>query len=108
MNLNDIVFEKEGAVGVATFNRPHRLNAFRSETTREFLSVLGELESDLQKLNDYDLRKTSLSLRYRARSGESLDALLVEAFGLVREAGRRVLEKIVGHQQLELWILERA
>jgi len=37
------------------------------------------------------LKKTSLSLRYRARSGEPLDRLLVEAFALVREAGRRRL-----------------
>ncbi|WP_231954325.1 preprotein translocase subunit SecA [Pirellulimonas nuda] len=45
----------------------------------------------LQKLSDYDLRKESLSLRYRARSGEPLDKLLVEAFALVRESGRRTL-----------------
>ncbi len=43
----------------------------------------------MQQLSDYDLRKTSLGLRYRVRSGESLDKLLVEAFALVREAGRR-------------------
>lgn len=49
------------------------------------------LESDLQELSEYDLRKQSLSLRYRARSGEPLDRLLVEAFALVREAGRRKL-----------------
>jgi len=49
------------------------------------------LEADLQELSEYDLRKQSLSLRYRARSGEPLDRLLVEAFALVREAGRRKL-----------------
>ncbi|MGL4512486.1 MAG: preprotein translocase subunit SecA [Lacipirellulaceae bacterium] len=43
----------------------------------------------LEKLNDYDFRKESLSLRYRARSGEPLDRLVVEGFALVREAGRR-------------------
>ncbi len=46
-------------------------------------------EAELQELSEYDLKKQSLSLRYRARSGESLDRLLVEAFALVREAGRR-------------------
>ncbi len=45
----------------------------------------------MQKLSEHDLRKTSLGLRYRVRSGESLDKLLVEAFALVREAGRRTL-----------------
>ncbi len=48
-------------------------------------------ESGLQGLSEYEVRKESLSLRYRARSGESLDRLLVEAFALVREAGRRKL-----------------
>jgi preprotein translocase subunit SecA len=43
------------------------------------------------KQSDFELKKTSLSLRYRARSGEPLDRLLVEAFALVREAGRRRL-----------------
>ena len=47
------------------------------------------LEEGLTAQSDYDLKKTSLSLRYRARSGEPLDRLLVEAFALVREAGRR-------------------
>ena len=45
----------------------------------------------MQKLADHQLRKESLGLRYRARSGETLDRLLVEAFALVREAGRRKL-----------------
>ena len=48
-------------------------------------------EPELQPLSDYDLKKESLSLRYRARSGEPLEKLLVEAFALVREAGRRKL-----------------
>ena len=49
------------------------------------------LEEGLMPQSDYDLKKMSLSLRYRARSGEPLDRLLVEAFALVREAGRRSL-----------------
>jgi preprotein translocase subunit SecA len=48
-------------------------------------------EPALQRLGDGQLRKESLGLRYRARSGEPLEKLLVEAFALVREAGRRRL-----------------
>ncbi len=48
-------------------------------------------EPELTELDDYHLRKRSLSLRYRAKSGESLEHLLPEAFALVREAGRRAL-----------------
>lgn len=46
----------------------------------------------MKELSDHQLRKTSLGLRYRVRSGEPIDRLLVEAFALVREAGRRTLE----------------
>ncbi len=52
---------------------------------------IAALESGLKELSDPALRKTSLGLRYRARSGEPLDKLLVDAFALVREAGRRTL-----------------
>ena len=55
------------------------------------LPKIAELEPGLEKLADHQLRKESLGLRYRARSGEPLDRLLVEAFALAREAGRRKL-----------------
>jgi preprotein translocase subunit SecA len=56
-----------------------------------FVPQIAALEEGLMALNEYDLKKQSLSLRYRARSGEPLERLLVEAFALVREAGRRSL-----------------
>ncbi|MCI0333098.1 MAG: preprotein translocase subunit SecA [Planctomycetes bacterium] len=56
-----------------------------------YIPQIAALEEPLTKHSDFDLKKTSLSLRYRARSGEPLDRLLVEAFALVREAGRRKL-----------------
>ena len=49
------------------------------------------MEPELQQLGDHDLRKRSLALRYRARSGEPLVRLLPEAYALVREAGRRTV-----------------
>jgi preprotein translocase subunit SecA len=56
-----------------------------------YVPAVAALEPEYQQLSDHELRKTSLGLRYRARSGETLDKLLVEAFALVREAGRRKL-----------------
>ena len=56
-----------------------------------YVPLVNDLAPEMEKLSDYDLRKTSLGLRYRVRSGESLERLLVEAFALVREAGRRKL-----------------
>jgi preprotein translocase subunit SecA len=65
----------------------------RSRLSRwaQYVPQIGALEERLTQLSDFDLKKTGLSLRYRARSGEPLDRLLVEAFALVREAGRRRL-----------------
>jgi preprotein translocase subunit SecA len=56
-----------------------------------YIPQVAALEESLMAQSDYDLKKSSLSLRYRARSGEPLERLLVEAFALVREAGRRRL-----------------
>ncbi len=52
---------------------------------------VASFEEELQKLNAYDMRKRSLSLRYRLKSHEPAERLLPEAFALVREAGRRTL-----------------
>lgn len=56
-----------------------------------YVPLVTALEPQMEFLNDYELRKSSLGLRYRVRSGEPIDKLLVEAFALVREAGRRKL-----------------
>ncbi len=45
--------------------------------------------SELESLSDSEIRKNSLSLRFEARSGVSLEQLLPPAFALVREASRR-------------------
>jgi preprotein translocase subunit SecA len=55
------------------------------------IPIIGAFEPEIMKLSDSELRKRSLSLKYRARSREPLAKLLPEAFALVREAGRRTL-----------------
>ena len=55
------------------------------------LPKIAALEPDLQALEEEQLRKRSLSLRYRAKSGEPLAGLLIEGYALVREAARRTL-----------------
>ncbi|HLA83604.1 MAG TPA: preprotein translocase subunit SecA [Thermoguttaceae bacterium] len=57
----------------------------------QLLQKIAEFEPELIELSDHELRKRSLSVRYRARSGEPLARLLPEAYALVREAGRRKL-----------------
>lgn len=55
------------------------------------VSQINSLEPALQSSTDEELRRKSLSLRYRALSGESHLALLPEAFALMREAAHRTL-----------------
>jgi preprotein translocase subunit SecA len=52
---------------------------------------IGALEAQVQALTDEQLRGKTVEFRQRVADGESLDDLLVEAFAVVREAGRRVL-----------------
>ncbi len=55
------------------------------------LREVADLEPKTRALPTDQIRKESLSLRYRAMSGEPLRKILPEAFALVREAGRRTL-----------------
>lgn len=49
------------------------------------------LESKMLALSDTELTEKTNEFRHRIANGESLDDILPEAFALVREAGRRVL-----------------
>jgi preprotein translocase subunit SecA len=49
------------------------------------------LEEDMQALSDDELRGKTAEFKRRLEQGETLDDLLVEAFAVVRETGRRVL-----------------
>ncbi|GFH27523.1 seca_motor_dead domain-containing protein [Haematococcus lacustris] len=55
------------------------------------VDAINALEPTIQQLSDDQLRSKTVELRARAQAGESLDALLVEAFAVVREASKRVL-----------------
>lgn len=58
---------------------------------KKLLPVMDDHEQRFLKLSDDDLKKESLSLRFRAKSGETLASLLPEAFALVRAASQRTL-----------------
>ncbi len=76
-----------------SFSRTFRFTTskWRLWRWRRLVPEIGGMEEELKKLDDDALRKASLSLRYRAKSGEPLGRLLPEAFALVREAGRRTI-----------------
>src|SRR3954449_7943202 len=52
---------------------------------------INALEAQIQPLSDEQLRARTAAFRERFAKGETLDALLPEAFAVVRETGRRVL-----------------
>src|SRR5688572_24630260 len=55
------------------------------------VAEINALEPQIQALTDEQLRDKTDEFRERVADGESLADLLVEAFAVVREAGRRVL-----------------
>ncbi|MEZ5447454.1 MAG: preprotein translocase subunit SecA [Gammaproteobacteria bacterium] len=59
---------------------------------RKVVARINSLEAALQPLTDEQLRAKTEEFRARSAAGETLDALLPEAFAVVREASRRVLE----------------
>ena len=70
---------------------------FGTKTEREIkamqpmVAAVGALEPGLLKLSDAELAAKTVEFKQRIANGESLDSLLVEAFAVGREAGRRVL-----------------
>nr|VFK78422.1 MAG: protein translocase subunit secA [Candidatus Kentron sp. SD] len=53
---------------------------------------INTFQEEIRALSDERLREKTDEFRQRHRDGESLDELLPEAFAVVREAGRRVLD----------------
>jgi preprotein translocase subunit SecA len=55
------------------------------------VQAIGDLEAQMQALSDIDLAAKTIAFKERLAKGETLDDLLVEAFAVVREGGRRAL-----------------
>ena len=58
---------------------------------RPLVVAINDLEPEIEALSDDGLREKTADFRRRVEAGEGLDDVLVEAFAVVREAGRRVL-----------------
>jgi preprotein translocase subunit SecA len=61
------------------------------KTLRPLVAEISALEPAMEKLSDDELRAKTNEFRQRLANGATLDDLMVEAFAVVREAGRRVL-----------------
>ncbi len=58
---------------------------------QKYVDRINDLEPEIRRLSDEELRAKTDEFRARLKDGETLDDLLVEAFAVVREAARRVL-----------------
>ena len=61
------------------------------EPLRSLVEKINQLEPEITRLSDSELRAKTTTFRKRYRAGETLDALLPEAFAVVREASKRTL-----------------
>jgi preprotein translocase subunit SecA len=77
-----------GSVARKIFGTP---NDRKVKATRPLVDRINALEPEFQALSDADLMAKTESFRTRIAEGESLDALLPEAFANCREAARRTL-----------------
>ena len=63
------------------------LKQYRASVVR-----INAMEAELERLSDDDLRAKTGLFKARSAAGESLDALLPEAFAVVREGSKRVMK----------------
>ncbi|MCE8507360.1 preprotein translocase subunit SecA [Ruegeria pomeroyi] len=77
-----------GTLAKKVFGTP---NDRKIKATRPVVAQINALEEEFAKLTDDGLKQKTDELRKRALDGESLDALLPEAFANCREAAKRAL-----------------
>src|SRR3954470_4088428 len=58
---------------------------------RPLVAAINDLEPQLQQLSDADLAAKTVGFKEQVANGASLDDILIEAFAVAREAGRRAL-----------------
>lgn len=66
-------------------------NARYLRRLQPLVAAISQLEPKYQAMSDAELKEQTVKFRQRLAAGEMLDGLLVEAFAVCREAGRRVL-----------------
>jgi preprotein translocase subunit SecA len=76
---------------VVTLTRLFDPNEREIKRHLEVAAAINELEPELKALDDATLRARSDELKRHAQAGEALEELLIEAFALAREAGRRTI-----------------
>jgi preprotein translocase subunit SecA len=66
-------------------------NERQVKAMRPLVAAINQLEPAIEQLSDEELARKTVEFKERVAQGATLDDLLVEAFAVVREAGRRAL-----------------
>ena len=61
------------------------------KTIKPIVSAINDLEPQIKQLSDAELAQKTIDFKQRIANGSPIDDVLVEAFAVCREAGRRVL-----------------
>ncbi len=99
MDILERIWEVLSAIGNGILGRFERAitGVFGSANARFLkrlepkVTAIGALESKYQAMTDEELRNQTVEFRRRLAAGETLDDILVEAFAVCREAGRRFI-----------------
>ena len=67
-------------------------NARFLKTLMPTVARVGELEKEIESLDDAELGRSTAKFRERLENGEQLEDMIPEVFATVREAGKRVLQ----------------
>jgi preprotein translocase subunit SecA len=67
-------------------------NSRQIKKCMELVKQIGELEPKMMELTDEQLREMTITFKKRLAGGETLDDILIEAFAVCREGGRRFLK----------------
>ena len=84
--------KREKGIVVSLFRNLFNSNERELRSSSRTVETVSKLEPDMRKLTDSELQAKTGEFRERVSRGESLDSLLPEAFAVVRETGRRVLD----------------
>src|SRR3954465_5657708 len=92
-------------LGISWVNRISQLsgptNTGRFSKFALLVPKVNALEPELEALSDTELQVKSHALQLRAKQGDSLNTLLVEAFALVRESAKRT----IGQRHFDVQVL---
>src|SRR5688572_30274940 len=99
MEILERIWEILTGIGNATLGRFERAitglfgsaNARFLKRLQPKVEAIGALEPKYHAMTDEELRAQTVEFRRRLAAGETLDDILVEAFAVCREAGRRFI-----------------